>query len=129
MALRIGQSNVGRSRLAMNKVHIVAAQRGLDVLLLQELYLCSGKLLGLPATFWCVYESHDQVWCAVVITNPTVDVLHTPIVERHFVAVGLRYQSVDLFAMSAYFQYSVPTQKLWELSWIVSPGLHLLALK
>lgn len=59
------------------------------MLLLQEPYSRGGKLAGLPATFRCVYESHDPVWCAVVITNPAVDILHTPVLEPHFVAVGL----------------------------------------
>lgn len=115
MVLRIEQINVGRNWLVKDELHIVAAQRGLNVLLLHEPYSRSSKLAGLPATFWCVYESQDPVWCTVVITNPAINILRTPIVEPHFVVVGFRYQLVDLFAVLTYFQYSVATQLLLAL--------------
>lgn len=61
MALRLGQINVSRGRLAMDELHVIIVQMGLDILFVQEPYSCGGRLVGLPTTFRCVYECHDLV--------------------------------------------------------------------
>lgn len=41
--------------------------------------------------------------------NPAIDVLRTPVVERHFVVVGFQFWMEEFFAVSVYFQCSVDT--------------------
>lgn len=83
------------------------------MVLVQEPNSHGEKLVGLPASFRCVYNStQPHVWTAVIMVNPAVNVLQTVFVERYFAVARLRLGSLELLAVLAYFQFSIDTQSL-----------------
>lgn len=106
MSIKIAQINVDHSHTATSELQNVVVERRIDVLLLQEPYVVDGRLPLISTRFKCVYATGGNVWSAVVLVNPAIDIWATTFVDSHVVCAGLRLGNREFYVVSAYFQFS-----------------------
>lgn len=115
--LRVGQINLGRSRLAMDEIRKIAREEGMDVLMIQEPYSVRGKIQGFGVNEKVVAVG-NQPMAAIVVFAEEVDCVvldeHT---NSHCVFVEIVKRGVGrVILVAAYFQYGEPIEG--HLDWL-----------
>ena len=114
-AVKIGQVNLGRGKLATDDLLSEVSERGLDIVLIQEPHVTkSGTLPGLgsaPLRVITGNSSGEKPAAAVLVVNPLLGAtLVTQLSGTHLVIVEIKRGDQSFYVGSAYFQFSEPTE-------------------
>lgn len=119
-SLRIGQMNLGRSRLASDELRRVAMEGSLDVLLVQS-YSIGGKLPGYGVESKVVVGKGVPMAAVIIFSDELDCVVIDEAINSHCAVVEVVGRVV---LISAYFQFGEPVEGylVWLEKWLRGLG-------
>lgn len=109
MAFKIYQLNCQHSRAVMLELTQTACLHKPDIILIQEPYICDGKVTHIPAGMKVCYTAADFVGSAIMVKDGLNCTHVTRLSTPNCTVIRITVLEKDLYFASAYFKYNEPT--------------------
>ena len=113
MAIRVGQINAHRPAAAVTNLELIAREKGLDILCLQEPFCYKGKVTGCNFQTWQKSDLKTvRIRVAAVVNQERVEILlNVGNKNEHVMCFRVISGDLEFIVVNVYCQYSVPLER------------------